>query len=140
VDRDLTIDQLAQRAGTTGRQVRALQTQGLLPHPRLVGRTGYYSPQQLARLQAVLRLQREGFSLAGIAVLFRALDVGMSLEQVVGLGGDPAGSADGAFGREDAGFGREMDGDDEYGGWPETRQGQLLSVVPPTVLDLSLAS
>ena len=55
-----TIDELARAAGTTTRQVRALQTQGLLPHPDLVGRTGYYDADHLDRLRAILRLQADG--------------------------------------------------------------------------------
>jgi DNA-binding transcriptional MerR regulator len=121
-----TIDELARLAGTTGRQVRALQTQGLLARPALVGRTGYYDLEQLDRLHTILRLQREGFSLGGIAVLFRALDAGMTLEQVVGLRS-----------RADADGG---DDDEDFSGWPDSPKGQLLSAVPTTLLDLSEAS
>ncbi|HEV3280949.1 MAG TPA: MerR family transcriptional regulator [Acidimicrobiales bacterium] len=125
----LTIDELARLGGTTGRQVRALQTRGLLDHPTLVGRTGFYGDEQLRRLQAILRLQRDGFSLAGIAVLLRALAAGMTLEQVVGLPSGPDHQVDEA-----------VDEDEEFGGWPDTPKGQLLSVVPANLLDLSMAS
>jgi DNA-binding transcriptional MerR regulator len=126
---NLTIDELAHRAGTTGRQVRALQTQGLLAHPTLVGRTGFYDAEQLDRLQAILRLQRDGFSLAGIAVLLSALDAGLTLEQVVGLRRR-------SYGEFNDGF----DDDDYFGGWPDSPKGRLLSVIPTTLLDLSMAS
>jgi DNA-binding transcriptional MerR regulator len=126
---NLTIDELARLAGTTGRQVRALQTQGLLDRPTLVGRTGFYGVEQLHRLQAILRLQREGFSLAGIAVLFQALNAGVTLEQVVGLRSRSDGKIDEA-----------VEEDEEFWGWPDTPKGQLLSVVPTTLLDLSMAS
>ena len=38
----LTIDELAQRTGTSSRNIRAYQAKGLLPGPQLEGRTGYY--------------------------------------------------------------------------------------------------
>jgi DNA-binding transcriptional MerR regulator len=81
----MTVDELAQRAGTSTRNVRAFQTAGLLPRPDLVGRTGWYGEDHLARLEAILRLQARGFSLAGIGELFRAWEQGRSLEELVGL-------------------------------------------------------
>src|SRR5579863_6194619 len=78
----LTVDEFAREAGTTTRQVRALQTQGLLPHPDLVGRTGFYDAAHLDRLRAILRLQADGFSLASLTVLLRAWETGVSLGQV----------------------------------------------------------
>src|ERR1700691_1813544 len=84
-----TVDELARAAGTTTRQVRALQTQGLLPRPDLVGRTGYYDAGHLERLRAILRLQADGFSLAALGTLLRAWEAGMSLTHVLGLGSPP---------------------------------------------------
>jgi DNA-binding transcriptional MerR regulator len=136
----LTIDELARLGGTTGRQVRALQTLGLLNHPTLVGRTGFYGDEQLQRLQAILRLQRDGFSLAGIAVLLRSLDAGTSLEQVVGLPGRSDGKIDEPVDDViDEADDEEAD-DEAFWGWPDTPKGQLLSVVPTNLLDLSMAS
>ena len=40
VTMDMTIDELARRAGTTTRNVRSYQTRGILPPPRMVGRVG----------------------------------------------------------------------------------------------------
>jgi DNA-binding transcriptional MerR regulator len=82
----LTIDQLAAATGTTTRRVRALQTMGLLPRPELRGRTGLYGPAHRARLDAVLRLQEQGFSLESLRVLFAALDARRSLADVLGAG------------------------------------------------------
>jgi DNA-binding transcriptional MerR regulator len=121
----LTVDQLARAAGTTTRQVRALQSQGLLPHPRLVGRTGYYDHDHLGRLRAILRLQAEGFSLAAIAALIRAWETGATLEQVLGLPSRRVAAGDDT---------------DAFEGWPAQRRGRLLSVVPSTVLDDLAAS
>ena len=56
----MSVDDLARVAGTSTRNVRALQTEGLLPRPSMVGRTGMYEETHLLRLQAVLRLQTRG--------------------------------------------------------------------------------
>lgn len=62
----MTVDQLAARAGLTVRNVRAYAARGLLPPPRLVGRTGWYGPQHLARLEAVRAMLGDGYSLAAV--------------------------------------------------------------------------
>lgn len=59
----LTIDQLAQRTGMTVRNVRAHQSRGLLPPPAVRGRTGYYGPEHVTRLELIRELQADGFSL-----------------------------------------------------------------------------
>jgi DNA-binding transcriptional MerR regulator len=82
----MTIDELAAAAGTTSRRVRSFQTLGLLPHPDLRGRTGRYGPDHRSRLDAILRLQGQGFSLESLGVLFRAQNAGHSLATVLGLG------------------------------------------------------
>src|SRR4051812_7214303 len=40
-----------------------------MPPPHLKGRTGYYGPEHVARLQLVTGLQQQGFNLAAIAKL-----------------------------------------------------------------------
>jgi DNA-binding transcriptional MerR regulator len=60
---DLTIDELAQRAGMTVRNVRAHQSRGLLPPPEVRGRTGFYGPEHLTRLELIRELQADGFNL-----------------------------------------------------------------------------
>jgi DNA-binding transcriptional MerR regulator len=62
----LTIDELARRVGMTVRNVRAHQGRGLLPAPEIRGRTGFYGPEHVARLELVKDLQAEGFNLAAI--------------------------------------------------------------------------
>ena len=69
----LTVDQLAQRVGMTVRNVRAYAARGLLPPPRLVGRTGYYGPAHVARLTLVRDLLAQGYTLAAIQ---KAVDSG----------------------------------------------------------------
>ncbi len=81
---DMTIDDLARRAGTTSRNVRALQSAGLLLSPEIRGRTAHYDAAHLDRLEAVIRLQGSGFSLASIRALFEALSAGRTLAQVLG--------------------------------------------------------
>ncbi len=66
VDRELTVDELAARVGVTVRNLRAYSTRGLLPPPRMVGRTGYYGREHVARLLLVREMLAEGYSLAMI--------------------------------------------------------------------------
>ena len=49
----LTIDELARVVGMTERKVRAYAARGLLPLPRLIGRTGYYSTEHVEQLSLV---------------------------------------------------------------------------------------
>ncbi len=65
----LTIEQLAARTGMTVRNIRAHVTRGLLPPPRLRGRTGFYGAEHVARLQLIAGLQQQGFNLASIRKL-----------------------------------------------------------------------
>jgi DNA-binding transcriptional MerR regulator len=71
---DLTIDELARRTGMTARNIRAHQSRGLLPPPEVRGRTGYYGPEHLARLELIRELQAEGFNLEAIRRLIEAGD------------------------------------------------------------------
>jgi DNA-binding transcriptional MerR regulator len=65
----LTIEELAARTGLTVRNIRSHVTRGLLPAPYLKGRTGFYGPEHVARLQLVTGLQQQGFNLAAISNL-----------------------------------------------------------------------
>ena len=79
----LTIDELAREAGVTTRNIRAYQTRGLLPSPRMEGRVGYYDDGHLARLRYIASLQERGFSLAAIQCLLEAWDQGAGLRDVL---------------------------------------------------------
>jgi len=92
-----------------------------------VGRTGFYGVGHLERLRTVLRLQHEGFSLASIAALFRALEAGLTLEHVLGLRHGPVDNEVDEF--------AEM-----FGRWPNIGEGQLLAVLPSNLLGLPAAS
>ncbi|MGP4023892.1 MerR family transcriptional regulator [Actinomadura sp. 3N407] len=63
---ELTVDELASRAGVTVRTVRFYAGRGLLPPPKLRGRTGLYGEDHLARLELVRELQSLGLTLASI--------------------------------------------------------------------------
>jgi DNA-binding transcriptional MerR regulator len=81
----LRIDELATRAGTTSRNIRAYQARGLLPAPTLEGRTGYYGEEHLHRLQIIHELQERGFSLAAIGELLRTWAQGGDLGHLLGF-------------------------------------------------------
>lgn len=62
-NRELSLDDLAESAGMTPRNVRAYQARGLLPPPLRSGRTVRYGPQHAARLRLVRSLHQRGLSL-----------------------------------------------------------------------------
>src|SRR5205823_4090465 len=62
----LTIDALARLTGMTVRNIRAHQSRGLLPPPDIEGRTGYYGPEHVARIELISEMQADGFNLAAI--------------------------------------------------------------------------
>jgi DNA-binding transcriptional MerR regulator len=82
---EMRLDELARRAGVASTTVRLYQAKGLLPGPRIVGRTGYYEPHHLTRLHLIARLQDEGFSLAGIGRLLDSWEHGRDLAALVGV-------------------------------------------------------
>jgi DNA-binding transcriptional MerR regulator len=63
---ELTIDELARATGMTVRNIRAHQSRGLLPPPDVRGRTGYYGPEHVARLELISEMQADGFNLQAI--------------------------------------------------------------------------
>ena len=69
---ELTIDELARETGMTVRNIRAHQSRGLLPPPEVRARTGYYGPDNVARLRLILELQGNGYNLAAIKDLVNA--------------------------------------------------------------------
>jgi DNA-binding transcriptional MerR regulator len=68
-DEAITIDELARRTGMTVRNIRAHQSRGLLPPPTVRGRTGYYGPEHIARVELIREMQADGFNLGAIAKL-----------------------------------------------------------------------
>ena len=132
----LTIDELAVTTGTTTRRIRSLQTFGLLPHPALRGRTGLYDADHRSRIEAVLRLQEQGFSLDSLVILFDAVAAGRSLTAVLGIAAPAGDEADnGSDSAELYGF-AEL----QRAGAAPGRGRPILSVVPTTVWDENQAS
>jgi DNA-binding transcriptional MerR regulator len=77
---ELTVDQLAAKVGMTVRNVRAYAGRGLIPPPRLVGRTGYYGPEHVARLTLVREGLAKGYTLAAVERMLNDLpDATMAL-------------------------------------------------------------
>lgn len=85
---ELTVDELAARAGLPVRTIREYQTMGLLPSPERRGRVGIYRGAHLARLELIGRLQDRGYSLAGIRDLVGSWRDGADLGEVLGLEAD----------------------------------------------------
>src|SRR4051794_25153741 len=55
----------------TVRNIRAHQSRGLLTPPEIEGRTGFYGPTHVARLELIAEMQRDGFNLAAIKRLLQ---------------------------------------------------------------------
>jgi DNA-binding transcriptional MerR regulator len=62
----LTLDELCARVQMSVRNVRFYTSKGLVPPPIRRGRSGYYSPDHVARLELVQELQGHGFTLSAI--------------------------------------------------------------------------
>ena len=70
----LTVDQLAARAGVTVRTIRFYSTRGLLPPPTIgPRRVGRYGPDHLSRLALIEELQHQGMTLAAIERYLQSL-------------------------------------------------------------------
>ena len=81
-DEELTIDELAARAGVTVRTVRFYSSRGLLPAPRLRGRLGLYGAEHLARLDLIRELQTLGFTLSAIERHLQRIPEGSSPDEL----------------------------------------------------------
>ncbi len=81
---DLTIDELARATGTTVRNLRSLQTRGLLPPPAIRARTGYYGAEHVTRVRMILAMQAEGFQLKAIERLLAQPEA--AAEQIFNFG------------------------------------------------------
>jgi DNA-binding transcriptional MerR regulator len=69
-----TVEELAQRTGMTVRNIRAHQSRGLLPAPEIRGRTGFYGPEHVTRLELISEMQTDGFNLQAIKRLIDVSD------------------------------------------------------------------
>ena len=84
----MTVDDLARHARLPVRTIREYHTMRLLPPPERRGRIGIYGPVHVHRLNLIGRLQRRGYSLAGIRDLLQAWDAGTGLTAVLGVDAD----------------------------------------------------
>jgi DNA-binding transcriptional MerR regulator len=87
---ELTIDELASRAQLPVRTLREYHSMRLLLPPVRRGRIGVYGAQHVERLALIGRLQRRGYSLAGIKDLLAAWDAGTDLTTLLGVDSGPA--------------------------------------------------
>jgi DNA-binding transcriptional MerR regulator len=87
---ELTIDELASRAQLPVRTLREYGSMRLLPPPERRGRIGVYGAQHVERLALIGRLQRRGYSLAGIRDLLSAWEAGGDLTTLLGVDSGPA--------------------------------------------------
>jgi DNA-binding transcriptional MerR regulator len=87
---ELTIDELASQAQLPVRTLREYHSMRLLPPPERRGRIGVYGAQHVERLTLIGRLQRRGYSLAGIKDLLSAWEAGGDLTTLLGVDSGPA--------------------------------------------------
>lgn len=81
----LTIDDLARQVQLPVRTIREYHTMRLLPPPERRGRLGLYGDRHVQRLRLITRLQRRGYSLAGIRDLLGAWERGADLTTLLGV-------------------------------------------------------
>lgn len=79
------IDDLAREAGTTTRNVRVYLDHGLLPRPQRRGRAAIYTDTHLTRLQAIMRLLGQGFTVKHILTFITGMQRGQGLVEVLDL-------------------------------------------------------
>lgn len=78
----LTLEELTQRLAMSVRNIRFYTTKGLVPPPIRRGRSGYYSPDHVARLELVQDLQGHGFTLSAIEKYLAAIPEGATPEDI----------------------------------------------------------
>src|SRR5450759_4364203 len=81
---EYTVDQLAQASAVTVRNIRAHQSRGLLPAPKVRGRTGYYTQEHVARVRLIHEMQTDGFNLNAIKRILDGMPPG-SAGEVLGF-------------------------------------------------------
>src|SRR3954449_1759958 len=63
---ELSLDELAERSGVSGRTIRYYQSEGVLPRPRKDGREARYTEEHVERLELIAELQERGLKLEAI--------------------------------------------------------------------------
>ncbi len=80
---ELTIDELSRQSGMTARNIRAHQSRGLLPPPKVRSRTGFYGNEHLVRIRLIQEMQGQGFNLKAIERLLELGEYEGSSEQAL---------------------------------------------------------
>ena len=78
----ISLDELTERTGISVRNVRFYTTRGLVSPPVRRGRSGYYTPDHVARLELVKELQAHGFTLAAIERYVARIPEGSTPEEI----------------------------------------------------------
>ena len=84
------MDELARQVRLPVRTIREYQTLRLLPPPVRRGRVGLYGADHVERLEVISRLQKRGYSLAGIKDLLETWNAGAGLPALLGVDIGPA--------------------------------------------------
>jgi DNA-binding transcriptional MerR regulator len=63
---ELSLDELTERSGVSGRTIRYYQSEGVLPRPRRDGREARYTEEHVERLELIAELQERGLKLEAI--------------------------------------------------------------------------
>src|SRR6478672_5483624 len=78
----LSLEELTTRTGVSVRNIRFYTTKGLVPPPIRGGRSGYYTPDHVSRLELVRELQSHGFTLSAIEKYLAAVPEDATPEQI----------------------------------------------------------
>ena len=78
----LTLEELTARVGMSVRNIRFYTSRGLVPPPVRRGRSGYYGPDHVARLELVRELQGHGYTLSAIERYVARLPADAGAEEV----------------------------------------------------------
>ena len=73
---ELTVEGLSARTGVSVRNIRAYQTAGLMPPPRLSGRTARYNSEHVGKLELIRDLRKQGFKLDAIKAMLTSTPQG----------------------------------------------------------------
>ncbi len=79
------IDEVARRAGTTTRNVRAYRERGLLPPPRRVGRLALFDDNHVSRLTLIASMLERGYTISHVREMLTAWEDGKELADVIGV-------------------------------------------------------
>lgn len=77
------INELADVSSVSVRNIRVYQDRGLLPPPKIKGRTGWYSAEHLSRLKMISQMLERGYTFATISELLMAARYGLKVEHVL---------------------------------------------------------